>query len=158
MFVNTQKYAYLCDMDKAERKSKGNAFEDYIYSKLERSISARRVKETAYSFPDIVCCSTRGTDTYEFAVECKYRSSMEDEVQIVKSKKQLEKYQKYHREERILFIALGIGGEPDHPEKVFIVPVMHLRDIRCTLEQLFLFEHWNLDKYIKFYHNSRSLR
>lgn len=145
-------------MDKGERKSKGNAFEDYIYGKLDRAIVARRVRETAYSFPDIVCSSTRGTETFEFAVECKYRSTDGETVRICDSKKQLEKYQKYHREQRILFIALGVGGEPDRPEKVFIVPVMHLRDIRCTLQQLFLFEHWDLDKYIKFYHNARSLR
>ena len=145
-------------MKSDENHSKGSEFEDYIYCKLDRTITAKRVKEGAFSFPDIICASTRGSETFEFAVECKYRSSMEGDIKILDSKKQLEKYQKYHREQRIIFIALGLGGEPSRPEKVYIVPLMYIRGLFINTKQLALFEHWNMSKYIKFYHNARSLR
>lgn len=63
-----------------------------------------------------------------FAVECKWRSRFQENGFIKWSyPEQIERYYRYQKENDLMvFIALGIGGQPDHPQEFYLVPLFRL--------------------------------
>ena len=63
-----------------------------------------------------------------FAVECKWRSRFQENGFIKWSyPEQIERYYRYQKENDVpVFIALGIGGQPDHPQEFYLVPLFRL--------------------------------
>jgi len=62
----------------------------------------------------------------KFYVEAKYRSSfVGDKLEWAKDY-QLKRYREIDRDTPV-FIAIGLGGEPKHPDKLFLIPVSHIK-------------------------------
>lgn len=80
--------------------------------------------------PDLVMQLNLNEGSYRFAVECKWRAKLtgDNEIEICRSV-QLDRYKTYGKKNRMpVFIALGVGGKPEFPEKLYIIPlrnVMH---------------------------------
>lgn len=74
--------------------------------------------------PDLVFELKLGPESYPFAVECKWRSEFRSGVVELGYPDQLERYRTFSRERRTpVFIVLGLGGTPDAPEQLFVVPL-----------------------------------
>lgn len=74
--------------------------------------------------PDFVFVSVKGEK--EFFVEAKYRSSFyEDAVEWCKPY-QLKRYKEANRVMPV-FIALGVGGTPDLPDRLYVFPVKYIK-------------------------------
>ncbi|ABO35585.1 hypothetical protein MmarC5_1287 [Methanococcus maripaludis C5] len=64
-----------------------------------------------------------------FSVECKYRSNLfKGAFKWAKYKDQADRYREYETENNIpVFIAMGLGGTPDDPEQMFIMPLKEIK-------------------------------
>jgi hypothetical protein len=138
----------------AENKEyeKGLAFENYIVEQFARNkdfftlLEWRSDKFYKGIFPE----SNRDPDlVYQFAskdfvrtfsVECKYRSGMlfnntinlmtEDKYRI---------YQTFHRTKMPVYIALGVGGRPNRPKEIYLIPFDYVKPVMAMDE---VFKYW----------------
>ncbi|AEK19322.1 hypothetical protein [Methanococcus maripaludis] len=64
-----------------------------------------------------------------FSVECKYRSSLfKGAFSWAKNKAQADRYREYEKENEIpVFIAMGLGGTPEKPEQIFLMPLKEIK-------------------------------
>jgi len=68
-----------------------------------------------------------GSKKYRFAVECKWKAEFKDGKIEWASKSKIDRYTKFENEKRIpVFVAIGIGGEPSNPEKLFVTPLCNI--------------------------------
>lgn len=88
-----------------------------------------------------------------FAIECKYRSGyFNGGIELAKDY-QFKNYKEYERKARVpVFIVLGVGGRPDSPDELFVIPLKNLNSNFINT--------WNLKQYAKrkvdgtFFYNS----
>lgn len=73
-----------------------------------------------------------------FAVEAKYRSSCNNSGNIEWCKEyQFPRYKRFEYEEKIpVYIVIGLGGIPDDPDKMFVVPLEFVESHKLELESL----------------------
>ena len=140
--MNINSYRQSSNFSEALRK--GYLFELYIrklfnernFKVLEwrNSIATlnKQLPRSYFSLPDFELQFVRN-NAYRFAVECKWRQDFdffhgtihwadEDKIRM---------YVKYQKDENIrVFIAIGIGGEPSNPKKLFVTPLDYISN--CT--------------------------
>lgn len=115
----------------------GLDFEKFIVQKFDKKYFAIRnwagdkFVEGRYADtttqPDIQLSLKLGVNTYPFAVECKWRSEPEGDFIRFANDGQLERYKAFAQQENYpVFIALGIGGKPSSPAKLYILPIQEL--------------------------------
>ena len=127
----------------AKSERKGDDFERYVidlflknnkpkkeYFSIEnwsRDISRKSPDITVKSdqHPDLTMCY-KGKEY--FAVECKFRTdffySKDRNGEVLKWSypDQMKRYQKYQKDKNIpVFIAIGVGGSPKHPKKMYCI-------------------------------------
>lgn len=135
----------------ATPEEKGKAFEDFIVrlfdknTVLKRRTSDRfvdgRLDEGSME-PDLLAELRLGSGTYPFAVECKWRSSVKDNLITWSYEAQRERYEKYAKENDLdVFVAIGVGGEPANPDKLYIVPLSSLKDVKCRIDEIACYNH-----------------
>jgi hypothetical protein len=115
----------------------GLLFEEYIKDlfsqdifKLKRWRKSFKVPEDTYirdmSGPDLEL-TFKGSSGKPFAVECKYRTRFYDGMLGWASESQIKKYLDFQQQRAItVLIAVGVGGAPSHPNKLFITPLDHI--------------------------------
>lgn len=118
---------------------KGRLFEQYIttlfnqqsfklvaWRKSEKFID--RVMHPGHSNPDLEF-KLFGKKKYHFAIECKWREKfIDDEIQWAEPH-QIIIYNSFQRAYRIpVFVAIGVGGTPQAPEDLFIMPLYMISD------------------------------
>lgn len=116
---------------------KGNLFEKFIIEHFnERSFKLWRYRESKlYNYASLSCDHGdpdldyifMGKKKYRFAVECKWRKNfIDDKIEWAKDR-QIARYERFQRFHQIpVFVAIGIGGEPSAPEKLFLTPLNDL--------------------------------
>lgn len=116
---------------------KGHAFEDYIVTlfslkkfRLLEWRSDKRASNGAFplscSYPDLEFAYS-GRRRNRFAVECKWRKKFFDGGIHWANNEQICIYKDYQYQNNILvLIAIGIGGLPSNPEKLFVTPLDHI--------------------------------
>jgi hypothetical protein len=123
--------------DQPDSFEKGRLFEEYIirlfnvnsFQIIEWQKSEKIPDGTfsfAHSYPDLELLFL-GTRRYRFAVKCKWRKEFrEGRINWAKSS-QIKSYEDFQNQNRIpVFIAIGIGGEPSDPEKLFVTPICNI--------------------------------
>lgn len=129
-------------------KEKGDAFEKYIARSFDKDsftivewtsdkgIDGRYAESNMN--PDLVFELNVPTQRAKFAVECKYKSSVDSSGFIeLCSSAQLSRYKEYSIRQRIdVFIALGIGGTPDFPAEVYAIPIHILTHHKTELKKI----------------------
>lgn len=120
-----------------ESLKKGHAFEDYIVTLFnERNFillewrsdktASNGVYPLSCSYPDLEF-SNRGRRRRPFAIECKWRASLREGGIYWAEQYQISNYLDYQNYYRIpVFVAIGLGGEPSNPKKLFITPLDHI--------------------------------
>jgi len=121
-----------------QSKQKGDDFEKLIAKKFDRryfklkSWAGDKYDNGVYAentlHPDLIFEYNLKGQTGSFAVECKYRKKWyeKDAVEGIEWAKngQLERYKKFSVEQQVpTFIVIGVGGEPNNPESVFVIPI-----------------------------------
>jgi hypothetical protein len=116
---------------------KGHAFENFIvtlFNKKKFHLLDWRSDKTALngvfplssSHPDLEFACT-GRKGHRFAVECKWRKEFKDGRIHWASGYQIGNYEGFQNQNRIpVLVAIGIGGEPSNPEKLFVTPLDHI--------------------------------
>lgn len=146
-------------------EQKGEQFEKYIVNKFDKTffkvIEWRGDKYSnghfpeSNKYPDLEMMLNANGQKHFFAVECKYRSSLNSIPPI--DHVQLRNYEQFQEMKGIpVFIAIGIGGTPSAPSSLYIIPLHY-----------YLANKWNphkLDAFLKkgehfFYdHNAKRLK
>lgn len=63
-----------------------------------------------------------------FCVECKFRSDLYEGKLQWSNPQQLRRYQDFAAENRLpFFVVVGLGGDPDSPERMFCIPLEEAR-------------------------------
>jgi hypothetical protein len=113
---------------------KGRLFEDCIiklfnekHFKLIKWRKAEKVTDNSYLFdrsnPDLELVFV-GAKRHRFAVECKWRKEFIAGKIDWANSYQICVYEDFQQQNRIpVFIAIGVGGEPSNPEKLFVTPL-----------------------------------
>jgi hypothetical protein len=116
---------------------KGFLFEQYIRNlfnpdgfKLTKWRESKRYRPGYlpwdHSFPDLEIMFG-DSRKYKFAVECKWREQFIDGKITWATDSQICTYQIFESQCRMpVFIAIGIGGEPSAPEKLFVTPLRNI--------------------------------
>lgn len=118
-------------------KEKGDAFEKFVVERFKSEFytikewRSDKFHKGHYAIsnmhPDIVYEFKSKMHCVTFAVECKWRSDFYNGCIEWAKDYQFENYKNYERENNIcVFIIIGIGGNPDYPASLYIVP---LKDI-----------------------------
>jgi hypothetical protein len=117
---------------------KGRLFEEYVtrlFNKRNFRIDKRHESRKiighyvpiSFTYPDLELVFFIGPKQYRFAVECKWRRAFNnDKIQWAKPH-QIKAYEDFQRQKCIpVFIAIGIGGYPSRPEKLFVTPLSNI--------------------------------
>lgn len=117
---------------------KGFLFETFIIEKFDKNYF-RLIEWRSDKFhKGIYAASSKLPDLeYQFkttkhkdrlSIECKWRADFNNNRKIeIAREDQLENYWRYSKEERIeVFIILGVGGKPEKPEELFIIPLREI--------------------------------
>ena len=115
-------------------KQKGNDFEDYMIQLLGKQEHVNFVgKNSDYHKDGVSALENSEPDlkfkfyNKAFAVECKWRKSFSTGSITWAKDYQVSNYKNYQSTKREkVFVAIGIGGEPKAPEKLFLVPLFRL--------------------------------
>ena len=147
-------------------KKSGNDFEKFIVQKF--SPKYYKIKEWAgdkyvegryaetSTQPDLLMeLNTKGK-SHIFAVECKWRKRYGQSGIEFATDDQLERYKKYEKDKGIpVFIAIGIGGEGDNPEQLYVIPLKRLKYRTIGKDYLVQFEKEKGNDF--FYDNEKQL-
>lgn len=99
-----------------------------------------------------------GVRKYRFAVECKWRKDFREDGKIDWARNdQIAVYRKFQNQTGIpVFVAIGIGGEPDNPKKLFLTPLNNIYK-KCELSETDLIPYKRKPTH-KFYYDVVQLK
>lgn len=132
-------------VDKTELFKKGEEFENFVRVNLFQKDSFKIVERTHnYNInKDDFVESTLKPDfkfrslktNMEFYVEAKWRQSLYNDTLKWSYPEQFDRYQSYSKD-LPLFIVIGLGGSPSHPDKLFLERIDQMRDHIIAEEDL----------------------
>jgi len=120
-----------------ENFQKGGLFEEYIKNLFNEDSFKIKKRYKSRLIPPDTFISGLGNPDFElvfveknqhpFAVECKWRKSFyRGKIDWAKPN-QIQRYIDFERKRAMpVFIAIGIGGDPDKPEKLFVTPLCNI--------------------------------
>jgi hypothetical protein len=120
---------------------KGNLFEKFIIKLFnEDCFTIQKHREAKlleyatlpydHSYPDLELIFVRN-QKHRFAVECKWRKKLVNGKINWAKNSQIDIYRKFQSLRQIpVFVAIGIGGQPFAPEKLFVTPLDEISN--CT--------------------------
>lgn len=130
---------------------KGLVFEKFIVKKFSTNLF--KVKEWAgdkhvdgiyaetTQHPDLLMEFTGYNQNKQFAVECKWRQNSVNDGIAFSSEEQLDRYRNFSKERQLtVFMAIGLGGVSDSPEKLYIVPLKKISKPFMFINQLKKYE------------------
>ena len=114
-------------------KEKGTIFENFIINKfdanyfrlLERTndLTVNGISPEKRGNPDFVYHFELRGYVAQFSVECTFCSTVKDIIDV-KAWDKLNRYKEFGRERQIdVYIILGLGGVPQNPKELFIIPL-----------------------------------
>lgn len=132
-------------------KQKGNEFEDYVIQLLGKQKDVIFIGKVSDYHKNGISASENKEPDLKFkfqntaiAVECKWRSSFKNGNIFWAKNYQISNYNNYQntKQEKV-YIAIGIGGKPNLPAKLFIVPLFRLTKEYANEEYIKEFEILN---------------
>jgi LPXTG-motif cell wall-anchored protein len=141
--INTVKDA----VQEETEAEKGRAFENYVVSRFNKEYFELKewrsdkyhegVYATSSQLPDLEYHFRTKSQFAKFAVECKWRAEFfKGRIEWAKGY-QLSNYRDYERKRNIdVFVIIGLGGTPENPQSVYVVPLREIRSNVLTEHQL----------------------
>lgn len=132
-------------------KEKGLKFEQNIVKKFDKAYftlkewRGDKIIDGLYAEsnlnPDLVLEFRLNNFSTIFALECKYRKNLYNGAIELAMERQIRHYKKFEREKEIpVYIALGLGGNPDNPTELFLIPLKHLSSNKISYNYLSKFK------------------
>ncbi len=131
---------------------KGSRFESYVVTKFDRRYfrllywrgdkNINGIYAESDRYPDLEIEFRHGGNMTRFAVECKWRRkwlNRDGEKRCVfwAKDRQIATYNDYSAGKEIpVFVVIGVGGRPDAPDDVYIVPLFRLKYPYATADYL----------------------
>lgn len=155
--------------EKDDNYEKGVEFEEYVVSRFSKKYFSLKewrsdkcsngVYAESSTYPDMEYTFTLRENSYNFAVECKWRAKYNNENKVKWSyKDQLARYRQFVEEKNIpVFIILGIGGTPATPAEIFVVPLASIEHVELSKSWLENYRH-DLSKTMFFDVPTKTLR
>ncbi len=124
---------------------KGSLFEEYIIKLFNQDSfeivkwrrSARledRILLEDCANPDLELVFSRHRK-YHFAVECKWREKFVEGKITWATELQICSYRTFENRRRIpVFVAIGVGGEPSKPQRLFVTPLRNIEKYSAVYE------------------------
>lgn len=144
-------------------EAKGKRFEEYVVRKFqaEKFYTLKEWRGDKYvdgiypesnMYPDLELEFNMKDIKRRFAIECKYRSRMNDNNEVEFAyEDQLKRYKQFEAEFGIpVYILLGLEGKPEAPEHLFLIPVSAIYHPVLSEEQL---HHYHKESNSNFYFN-----
>ncbi len=124
---------------KETAEEKGREFTKLIISKFDKKYFKLKewrsdkyengVYPEANKYPDLEFEFTLRDTKSVFAIECKWRKNYYKNGVEWAKEYQLKNYNNFAKERNIpVFVAIGVGGTPENPDEVFIVPLGEIKD------------------------------
>jgi LPXTG-motif cell wall-anchored protein len=148
---------------------KGIAFEKYVVERFNpeyfelKEWRSDKYHEGVYAssnqLPDLEYHFRTQSQFAKFAVECKWRAEFfKGRIEWAKGY-QLSKYRDYERKSRItVFVIIGLGGTPESPQSVYLIPLRQIRSNVLTEQQLKpYYRHRQGNFYLNVGHNFMAL-
>ena len=118
-------------------EKKGDDFEKMIVQKFDKNLFTIKewvgdkfvdgIYAETTLHPDLLMEINLGKTRSQFSVECKWRKEAFKGHVDFSYKEQFARYKQYGKEKDIpVFIALGIGGIPSAPDKLYIIPLQEI--------------------------------
>lgn len=128
----------------SENVLKGNAFEKFVVTRFDKNyfrfLDWRSDKShngrfpISNSAPDMVFEYCHRDKSIPFAIECKWRAAFVDNAIQWATLKQIANYFAYQQQHHLkVFVVIGIGGSPEQPEKLFVVPLNAIQPDRKSV-------------------------
>jgi hypothetical protein len=129
--------APIRQLSEVDAFEKGRLFEEYVIQLFNQDnfkVAKYRISEKLEDRvllqdcinPDLELIFDRHKQ-HHFAVECKWRVKFHEGRITWASHDQICRYKDFENQRRIpVFIAIGIGGEPSTPEKLFVTPLRNI--------------------------------
>lgn len=132
---------------KTQSEQKGVEFEKYIVQKFDRkhfTILQWRSDKFSNGYyaksnndPDLEFEFKGHEKIKRFAVECKFRQYVYKGGITIAKNDQLIRYREYKDRSQVdVFIALGIGGSPNNPNEIFVLPLEIISSSFMNYEEL----------------------
>lgn len=161
---NTNENSY--EKKKTDSEMKGQAFEEYIISKVAKNYKLKDWRGDKYIngiyaestlYPDLEFEVQNGNEFFMFAIECKWRNNFYyNDLELFKES-QLINYWKFAAENNIpVFVAIGVGGQAHSPEELYIIPLKRIKGTVISKNELYPFIKADNDK-IKFDYQNKTL-
>ncbi|HXB40666.1 MAG TPA: hypothetical protein VNZ49_08995 [Bacteroidia bacterium] len=126
--------------------AKGVDFEKFIVTKFDRKYfkihewRGDKYVQGVYALsnknPDLEIEYSHNGKSRKFAVECKYREGIYDEVIICKEHK-IYDYKNFSKQKRMpVFIVLGLGGAPSSPMECYVIPIEDVNNEMMNYKRL----------------------
>ena len=148
-------------------KAKGDAFEKYVVKNFDPKFFILQewrsdkyvdgIYAVSNHFPDLeVVFDYKSKAIREaFAIECKWRKDFFNNQIEWAQDYQIKNYKDYAERIKIpVFVVIGVGGEPENPGELFIVPLNKLESITISKSELLKYKKdlsrprffWDFDK------------
>jgi len=127
--------------DSRENKAKGDAFERYVvknfntkYFTLQEWRGDKQVDgvyAVSNHYPDLeVTFNLKSKSIHEtFAIECKWRKNYYKNGIQWAHNYQIKNYKEFSQRLHMpVFVVIGVGGEPDKPEELFVIPLSQIQE------------------------------
>jgi hypothetical protein len=143
-----------------EPEEKGRKFEDWVVRKFNTKFfvlkewrgdkSVVGISAQSSSDPDLVFEFGLREQKAMFAVECKWRRSFtrgnKPGIEWATAR-QIDRYQDFQRRNGMpVFAVIGVGGEPDRPSELYVVPLDRLKYPFAAVEYLAKYRKPDLEK------------
>jgi hypothetical protein len=130
-------------------------FQHYLeeHAPRQRGVELRRwpVDPNGY-YPDLELVIKEAGVEQRFAIECKFRSKVEDGFVEFAYDEQLKRYKAFEEQTKEpVVVMLGIGGEPESPAQVYAVPLVAIYQPYLSEQQLKGFEVEDKDDLFYFF-------
>jgi len=149
--------------DSTNPEAKGKRFEEFVVRKFqsEQFYTLKEWRGDKYvdgiypesnKYPDLELEFTMKDIKRRFAIECKYRSRMNDNNEVEFAyEDQLKRYKQFEAEFGIpVYILLGLEGKPEAPEHLFLIPVATINNPILSEDQL---QEYHKESNSNFYFN-----
>jgi hypothetical protein len=145
----------------------GRLFEDYIRQLFnQKSFQLKKWRKSGgipkdtfipdHLYPDLELIFV-GRNQYPFAVECKWRRRFNNGSIDWATWDQISRYEEFQRKRAMpVFIAIGIGGTPSDPNRLFVTPLCNLTQHTHVYEHQLI--QYNRKPAQKFFYDTIQLR
>ncbi|MFT3845765.1 MAG: hypothetical protein QM725_11985 [Lacibacter sp.] len=128
-------------------KKKGDEFERYVIERFDKTYfnlkewRSDKIHKGIYPEsnmnPDLVYDFASNSAKARFAVECKWRADLvNNKIEWAKSY-QLDNYRRFQQTERMpVFVVIGVGGQPNNPNDLYIIPLNEINSTYLNAYQL----------------------